>query len=132
MTDKVKKQKETLEKKRDYIADRNKKVNKTKEILLKEMFIENFNPYLEERLRTLKEKLKEIADGNGIKLTEIEIDDAIREKKICANNVLYSAEQLNVAFEYYREFIREINRLKIYIPTKKNFCRLSGNVKQYI
>ena len=87
--------------------------------LIEKEYKEGLQDYLEQRLFDLKYKLKHVDNEN--KLTLIEIDKLIRGKHL-VGTPLYSAEELSMIFDYYRDFISEINKVTRYIPSKKNFC----------
>lgn len=87
--------------------------------LIEKEYKEVLQDYLEQRLFDLKYKLKHVDNEN--KLTLIEIDKLIRGKHL-VGTPLYSAEELSMIFDYYRDFISEINKVTRYIPSKKNFC----------
>lgn len=87
--------------------------------LIEKEYKEGLSDYLEQRLFDLKHKLNHI--DHEKKLNIIEIDKLIRGKNLIGST-LYSAEELAILFDYYRNFICEINKIARYIPSKKNFC----------
>lgn len=87
--------------------------------LVKEKYKNGLKDYMEQRLFDFKYELKRINPES--RLTLLEIDKLIRGKK-AVGGALYSAEELSMLFDYYRDFIAEINTIIRYIPTKKNFC----------
>lgn len=38
----------------------------------------------------------------------------------------YSAEQLSIIFDYYKQCIKEMNKVELFPPTKEQFCQLCG------
>ena len=88
--------------------------------MIEKEYKSNLKEYMEQRLYDFKYKLRRSTD-DGYGLSVMKIDSLIRGKNL-VGNVSYSTEELAMAFEYYRQFIEEINKVKRYIPSKKNFC----------
>lgn len=80
---------------------------------------------LEKRVQDLSEKLSSL-DSESEGLSVLEINEFIRGKNFWGNNMAYSSEELTILFDFYREMIVEINRVKKYPPTKENFCAFAG------
>lgn len=91
--------------------------------LIKEKYKNGFKDYMEQRLFDFKYSLKHLNPES--RLTLLEIDKLIRGKNIIGG-ALYSAEELSMLFDYYRDFIAEINTVTRYVPTKKNFCAFAN------
>ena len=91
--------------------------------LIKEKYKNGFKDYMEQRLFDFKYSLKHMNPES--RLTLLEIDKLIRGKNMIGV-ALYSAEELSILFDYYRNFIAEINTVTRYIPTKKNFCAFAN------
>lgn len=100
-------------------AEEKKELTKLEGKLIEKEYKEGLKDHLEQQLFDLKYKIKRVDPDN--KLTLIEIDRLLRGKSLIGG-VLYSAEELSLLFDYYREFIGEINKVTRYIPSKKNFC----------
>lgn len=98
-------------------------LRKMEENLIKEKYKDGFKDYMEQRLFDFKYELKRINPES--RLTLLEIDKLIRGKRT-VGVALYSAEELSMLFDYYRDFISEINTVTRYIPTKKNFCAFAN------
>ena len=98
-------------------------LRKMEENLIKEKYKNGFKDYMEQRLFDFKYDLKRINPES--RLTLLEIDKLIRGKRT-VGVALYSAEELSMLFDYYRDFISEINTVTRYIPTKKNFCAFAN------
>ena len=96
-----------------------KELRKLESELIEKKYKEGFKDYMEQRLYDLKYELKHMNPES--KLTLVEIDKLIRGKHLIGTQ-LYSAEELSILFDYYRDFISEINKVIRYIPSKKNFC----------
>lgn len=59
-------------------------------------------------------------------LSTAEVSEILRCKSKVYGMTKYSAEELSIAFDYYRKFIIEINKETLYPPTKKSFCGFIG------
>lgn len=97
-----------------------KELRKLESKLIEKKYKDTLKEYMEQRLFDLKYELNHI-NLEGSKLTLVEIDKLLRGKHLVGTQ-LYSAEELAMVFDYYREFISEINKVVRYIPSKKNFC----------
>ena len=97
-----------------------KALRKLETELIEKEYKEGLKDHLEQKLFDLKYALKHF-DSSESRLTLVEIDKVIRGKTLIGTN-LYSAEELAIVFDYYREFISEINKITRYVPSKKNFC----------
>lgn len=98
-------------------------VKKLKTELIKQEYNAGLKDYLEQRLYDFKYDLKRM--NPDTRLTLIEIDKVIRGKNLVGSPT-YSAEELSMLFDYYRQFISEINTITRYIPSKKNFCAFAS------
>ena len=90
--------------------------------LVKKEYQDNLKDHMEQRLFDLVYALKHV-DG---KLTTIELKSLISQKNVIGVSPKYNATELAILFEYYKEFIQEINKTHFYLPTKKNFCSFAG------
>lgn len=59
-------------------------------------------------------------------LSSIEINEILRPHNLIGANPKYSADQLRIVFDYYREALVAINRKFKYPPSKENFCAFAG------
>ena len=59
-------------------------------------------------------------------LSSIEINEILRPHNLIGTNPKYSADQLRIVFDYYREALVAINRKFKYPPSKENFCAFAG------
>lgn len=100
-----------------------KELRRLESKLIEKEYKEGLKDYMEQRLFDFKYALKQIAPDS--KLSLIEIDKLIRGKNLIGTP-LYSAEELGMLFEYYRNFVSEINKITRYVPTKKNFCAFAS------
>ena len=107
---------ERIEKQRE----NQKALRKLETEMIEKKYKEGLKDHLEQRLYDLKYAIKHF-DSSKTHLTIVEIDKIIRGKTLIGTN-LYSAEELAIVFDYYRDFISEINTTIKYIPSKKNFC----------
>ncbi len=75
----------------------------------------------------LETRLNEIAESLSVKeevqgLSTIEINELLRPHNLIGQPLKYTAEELNIVFQYYRQAIVEINKKVKYPPSKENFC----------
>lgn len=98
-----------------------------KEMLVKageKSILEEYKKELPQKLET---RLNEIAERLSIKkevqgLSTIEINEILRPHNIIGAPLIYTTEELNIVFEYYRQAIVAINKKVKYPPSKENFC----------
>lgn len=114
---------ETLDKKITNQKEKTKELRKLETKMIEKKYKEGFKDYMEQRLFDFKYDLKHFDTEN--KLTPIEIDRLIRGKNLIGSPS-YTAEELSILFDYYRNFIYEINHVTRYIPSKKNFCAFAN------
>ncbi len=79
---------------------------------------------MEQRLYDLIYKLKHVETGKNLSI--IELKDLISQKNIIGMSPKYSNTELAIVFDYYKQFITEINKIQYFLPTKKNFCSFAG------
>lgn len=84
----------------------------------------NLPQYLEEQLEKIKTEVAQTHAMKGIPM--IEINELIRAKTVYGTSPKYSAEELSIVFDYYRQALMEINKFTRYIPSKENFCAFAG------
>lgn len=94
--------------------------------------------YIKKRKKQLIEELKkceileEDDEGNAIiennKLPMIDLWDFCFSPFVKVAGVVpdYSASELSIVFDYFKECIKELNSVKIFPPTKEQFCTLCG------
>lgn len=97
------------------------KVNQAAEVLAEE-YKSGLKQYLEEGLVELSKQLAEAKDD----LNPVQIYSFFRQKDKRGSKAKYSAAELEVAFEYYQQYIEAINEKCTFPPTQKNFCGLLG------
>lgn len=90
--------------------------------MVKQEYQENLNEYLEQKLTELTEKLKKV----NKKISTIELKSLISQKNVIGISPKYSNTEIAILFDYYKQFIVEINKITTYLPTKKNFCSFVG------
>lgn len=59
-------------------------------------------------------------------LNPVQIYSYFRRKKARGISPKYGVEELQIAFEYYQQYIEKINEYTVFPPTQKNFCGLLG------
>ena len=114
--------KESLETKDKKIVEQQKK-----EMLVKageKSILEEYKKELPQKLET---RLNEIAEQLSVKeevqgLSTIEINEILRPHNLIGQPLKYTAEELNIVFEYYRQAIVRINKKVKYPPSKGSFC----------
>lgn len=97
-------------------------LSKAKAELVKKEYQDNLKDYMEQRLYDLIYKLKHTEKG----LSAIELKNLISQKNVVGVSPKYSTTELAILFDYYKQFITEINKTQTYLPTKKNFCSFAG------
>lgn len=90
----------------------------------------NLPQYLEEQLEKIKTEVAQTHAMKGIPM--IEINELIRAKTVYGTSPKYSAEELSIVFDYYRQALMEINKHIRYIPSKENFCAFARYEYRYI
>jgi hypothetical protein len=83
---------------------------------------ENLKEHMEDRLFDLINKLKHMEGSPSI----IELKTMISERNIIGNSPKYTNTELAILFDYYKEFIQQINNKTTYLPSKQNFCSFAG------
>ena len=121
-----KQSKATLETKDKHMQELQKK-----EILVKageksiiEEYRKELPQKLEERLNEIAEKLSTRKEVQG--LSTIEINEILRPHNLIGGAIKYTAEELNIVFEFYRQAIVNINKKIKYPPSKENFCAFAN------
>ena len=116
------KQKQTLDANKVERQEKQKQLTNAKAELVKKEYQDNLKDYLEQRLFDLVYKLKHV-DG---KLSTIELKSLISQKNVIGMSPKYNNTEIAILFDYYKQFIVEINKTTSYLPTKKNFCSFVG------
>lgn len=121
-----KQQKEILETKDKHIVEQKKKEDLVKagEKSILEEFKNNLPEYLECRLQALTQEITTREEVKG--LSSIEINEMLRPHNIIGTTLKYTAEQMQIIFDYYREALIKINKEVKYPPSKENFCAFAG------
>lgn len=78
---------------------------------------------MEDRLFDLINKLKHLGNNTP---SVIELRTMISEKNLIGISPKYSNTELAILFDYYKQFITQINKYTRYLPTKQNFCSFAG------
>lgn len=80
---------------------------------------------MDKKLEKIAYELADISKVEGI--TNIEINEILRGETFGLGvSSRYTADQLDIIFEAYRQALVEINRVTPMIPTKENFCAFAG------
>lgn len=104
------------------MALRQQKLDNAKIKLVEQEYQSNLKEKLEMGLDNLVNKLNNI-DGN---LSTVELRNLLSRKTVIGVAPKYSNAELGILFNYYKQFIEEINKVQTYLPTKKNFCSFAG------
>lgn len=117
-----KRYKEGLETKDKKIVEQQKKemLAKAGEKSILEEYKKELPQKLETRLNEIAEQLQDRKEVQG--LSTIEINEILRPHNLIGQPLRYTAEELNIVFEYYRQAIVAINKKVKYPPSKENFC----------
>ena len=89
-----------------------------------EEYKKNLPQELEKRLDMIITQISVQKEVQG--LSSIEISEMLRPHNMIGSNPKYSADQLRIIFDYYREALVVINRKFKYPPSKENFCAFAG------
>lgn len=98
------------------------KLENAKAKLIEQEYKDNLKEKLEDDLFNLINKLKHI-DGS---FSTIELRSLLSRKTVIGVPPKYSNAELGILFDYYKQFIEQINKVQTYLPTKKNFCSFAG------
>lgn len=104
------------------MALRQQKLDNAKIKLVEQEYQSNLKERLEMELDSLVNKLNDI-DGN---LSTVELRNLLSRKTVIGVTPKYSNAELGILFNYYKQFIEEINKVQTYLPTQKNFCSFAG------
>lgn len=118
------KQKETLDSKKIERKEQQQQLTKVKTELVKKEYQDNLKEIMEQKMFDLAYKLRHMEEGE--KLSIIELKSLLSQKNIIGLSPKYSNTELAILFEYYKQFIQEINKKTAYIPTKEDFCSFAG------
>ncbi len=118
------KQKQTLDKMQAERKENQKELIEMKAELVKKEYQDNLKEHLEDKLFDLIEKLKHTEKGE--KLSIIELKTMLSQKNANGLSPKYSNAELSILFDYYKQFITEINKVQRYIPSVPNFCGFTG------
>ena len=89
-----------------------------------EEYKNNLPQELDRRLAIITDNIRLQKEVEG--LSSIEINEILRPHNVIGSSPKYSADQLRIIFDYYREALVAINRKYKYPPSKENFCAFAG------
>ena len=118
------KQRKTFDKKKLKKKEDEQKLVQAKTELVKQEYQDNMKDYMEQKLYDLIYKLKQTETGE--KLSTIQLKTIMSQKSICGMSPKYSNSELVLLFDYYKQFVMEINKYQTYIPSKVDFCSFIG------
>lgn len=100
------------------------KINNAKQDLMQQ-YNQNLPELIEKRLQEMSQELAKSKEVKGI--STLEINELLRPRKyIAGGKMKYTAEQLDILFDYYRKALVMINKKIKFPPTKENFCAFAG------
>ena len=100
-----------------------KKITESKEMIMQE-YKNNLPEYLQARLEALVSQISNMEPSKG--LTSIEINFLLRPPSLTSVRPKYTADEMQIIFDYYKEAMVAVNRQFVYPPTKENFCAFAG------
>lgn len=104
------------------MAIKQQKLDNAKIKLVEQEYQSNLKERLEMELDSLVNRLNNI-NGN---LSTVELRNLLSRKTVIGVAPKYSNVELGILFNYYKQFIEQINKVQTYLPTKKNFCSFAG------
>ena len=118
------KHKTTLDIKKIEQKEQQEKLTKVKTELVKKEYQDNLKEVMEQKMFDLAYKLKHMEEGKN--LSVIELKSLLSQKNTVGISPKYSTTELAILFDYYKQFIQQINEKTSYIPTKEDFCSFAG------
>lgn len=104
------------------MALKQQKLGNAKIKLMEQEYQNNLKDRLENELNNLVNKLEQTDNS----LSTIELRSLLSRKTVIGVPPKYSNTELGILFNYYKQFIEQINKFQTYLPTKKNFCSFIG------
>ncbi len=89
-----------------------------------EEYKNNLPQELDRRLAIITDNIRLQKEVEG--LSSIEINEILRPHNVIGSSPKYSADQLRIIFDYYREALVMVNKKFKYPPSKENFCAFAG------
>lgn len=118
------KQRKTFDKKKIKKKENEQRLVQAKVELVKQEFQDNMKNYMELKLNDLVDKLHKTETGE--KLSTIQLKTIMAQRSISGTSPKYSNSELVILFDYYKQFVMEINKYQTYIPSKVDFCNFIG------
>ena len=104
--------------------EQQEKLTKAKTELVKKEYQDNLKEIMEQKMFDLAYKLKRMEEGKTLSI--IELKSLLSQKSIVGLSPKYNTTELAILFDYYKQFIQQINEKTSYIPTKEDFCSFAG------
>lgn len=104
------------------MALKQQKLDNAKIKLVEQEYKNNLQEKLEDGLIELTNKLNEVDNS----LSTIELRNLLSRKTVIGMPPKYSNAELGILFDYYKQYIEQINKIQQFLPTKKNFCSFAG------
>lgn len=87
-------------------------------------------PYMQDKVKAISKKIEEVLKkDNGLITTQIELligNRSINEIASCSVNKNFTAEELLIGLEMYRQVIAKINERVVYPPSIFTYCSFLG------
>ena len=104
--------------------EQQEKLTKAKTELIKKEYQDNLKEIMDQKMFDLVYKLRHIEEGKSLSI--IELKSLLSQKNTIGVSPKYSTTELAILFDYYKQFIQQINEKTAYIPTKEDFCSFAG------
>lgn len=116
------KKNETVADNKKEMALKQQKLDNAKIKLVEQEYQNNLKEKLEDGLYDLINKLNHVDSS----LSTIELRNLLSRKTVIGVPPKYSNTELGILFDYYKQYIEQINKIQTFLPTKKNFCSFAG------
>lgn len=116
------KKNETVADNKKEMALKQQKLDNAKIKLVEQEYQNNLKEKLEDGLYNLINKLNHVDSS----LSTIELRNLLSRKTVIGVPPKYSNTELGILFDYYKQYIEQINKIQTFLPTKKNFCSFAG------
>lgn len=118
----IRQKNETVADNKKEMALKQQKLDNAKIKLVEQEYQNNLKEKLEDGLYDLINKLNHVDSS----LSTIELRNLLSRKTVIGVPPKYSNTELGILFDYYKQYIEQINKIQTFLPTKKNFCSFAG------
>jgi len=116
------KQLKTIENVKIKEKENREKLQDLKAELIKREYQDNLSINMEKRLDEFVKRLTNVNKN----MSTIEIKNLLSQKNVIGISPKYNTSEIAILFNYYKQFINQINDIQRYLPTKKDFCSFIG------